>query len=218
MSDAMFTIQQLSKSFGMRALLDIENVSLESGTLYVLTGDNGSGKSTLLRMLAGLEPADSLVLSFAREKANEFFPSAWRRDIIHVHQHPYLFHSSIADNIAYGLKMRGMASAERQSHVKQAMSWAGLDVLADVPPKRLSGGERQKVALARAKVLEPKVLLVDEPTANLDRHARAQIVALLQKTVAEQRTVVVACHDREIIDLPGAVRLNLEDGKLSITK
>ncbi len=212
----MLTITRLSKAFGDRVLFDINNLALNPGTLYVLTGDNGSGKTTLQRILAGLETANDLQLTFAGESIEGAFPARWRRDIIHVHQHPYLFHSSIADNIAYGLKMRGLAAAERQPLAAAAMQWAGLDARAGVPPKRLSGGERQKVALARAKVLEPKVLLVDEPTANLDRHARLQIVELLQKTVAAQRTVVVACHDREIIDLPGAVRLNLEGGQLTM--
>ncbi len=216
-STPMLVITRLIKSFGDRTLLDISNLSLNPGTLYVLTGDNGSGKTTLQRILAGLENADALQLTFSGETASGEFPAAWRRDIIHVHQHPYLFHSSIADNINYGLRMRGISSDIRRSHVSEALSWAGLDALTGVSPKRLSGGERQKVALARAKVLEPKMLLVDEPTANLDRQARAQIVALLQKTVADQRTVVVACHDREIIDLPGVVRLNLDNGVLTFT-
>ncbi len=210
----MLVIKRLTKSFGQRLLLDIKHLSLNAGTLYVLTGDNGSGKTTLLRILAGLENADALGLTFAGETANDTYPAAWRRDIIHVHQHPYLFHSSIADNIAYGLKTRAISRVSRDQLVQDAMAWASLDVRANVPPKRLSGGERQKVALARAKVLDPKILLVDEPTANLDRHARLQIIDLLQKTVAAQRTVVVACHDRGLMDLPGVVRLNLDDSEL----
>ena len=208
-------IKQLVKSFGNRQLLNIQNLSLNAGTLYVLTGDNGSGKTTLLRILAGLESADALALTFDNDSIESAYPPAWRRDIIHVHQHPYLFHASVAANIAYGLKMRGMAPAHRDMLVSEAITWAGLTERANVPPKRLSGGERQRVALARAKVLSPKLLLVDEPTANLDRLARLQIVALLQNMVAAQRTVVVACHDREIIDLPGVVRLDLVDGVLA---
>jgi tungstate transport system ATP-binding protein len=211
---SMLTINHLTKSFGARTLLTIHDLSLEAGALYVLTGDNGSGKTTLLRILAGLETADTMSLTFNDVTATQTYPSQWRRDMIHVHQHPYLFHSSIADNIGYGLKMRGLDADARQPLIDAAMTWANLHPRRDVPPKRLSGGERQKVALARAKVLNPKVLLVDEPTANLDRAARAHIVALLQDIVAAQRTVVVACHDREIIDLPGVRRLDLREGGL----
>ena len=214
---ASLTIHTLRKSFGERCLFTVSDLLLEAGKLYVLTGDNGSGKTTLLKIIAGLERADQLSLSFAGQHAEGEILDRWRHEIIYVHQHPYLFHSSIVNNIGYGLKMRGIDSATRQQFALEAMEWAGLRARADVPPKRLSGGERQRVALARAKVLHPKVLLVDEPTANLDRHARAQIVALLQKTVAEQRTVVVACHDREIIDLPGTIRLDLHQGMLRRT-
>lgn len=210
----MFAIHKLTKSFGARTLFSIRDLPLEAGTLYVLTGDNGSGKTTLLRILAGLEQADTMSLTFNDFTAIQIYPANWRRDVIHVHQHPYLFHSSIAENIGYGLKMRGLSADARQPLIDEAMTWANLTSRRDVPPKRLSGGERQKVALARAKVLSPKMLLVDEPTANLDRAARGQIVALLEDIVASQRTVVVACHDREIIDLAGARRLDLREGGL----
>jgi tungstate transport system ATP-binding protein len=213
---AMLSIQSLKKSFGERQLLNIANVTLTSEYLHVLTGDNGSGKTTLLRILAGLESADAFSLSFENMQcdASANYPAAWRKQIIHVHQHPYLFHSSIADNIGYGLKMRGVKATERQPLIEDAMAWAGLTTLANVPPKRLSGGERQKVALARAKVLQPQVLLVDEPTANLDGAARTQIAALLKQFVDEGRIVVVASHDQEIMALAGTSPMILEDGVL----
>ena len=109
-----------------------------------------------------------------------------------------------------------MDTQTRQQAAQDAITWAGLAHVADVAPKRLSGGEKQKVALARAKVLTPRLLLVDEPTANLDRAARQQIVALLRQTASSNNCVVVACHDREIIDLPGITRLHLEAGKISV--
>ncbi len=214
-NESMLFIKRLTKSFGERQLFDINNLSLQPGTLYVLTGDNGSGKTTLLRILAGLETADKLEMTFAGTSTTGVYPPEWRQHIIHVHQHPYLFQSNVEANVAYGLIMRKVPTATRDVLVGEAIHWAGLDARRGVPPKRLSGGERQRLALARAKVLEPKLLLVDEPTANLDRHARPQIVLLLQNMVAAQRTVVVACHDREIIDLPGVVRLDLTDGALT---
>ncbi len=213
---ALLHIRSLRKSFGERRLLDIADLNLDAGRIYALTGDNGSGKSTLLRIIAGLEPADELNMRFDALTLNgAAYPDALRRDIIYVHQHPYLFHSGIAANIEYGLKLRGVDKAARDAITAEAIDWAGLSSVMSVQPKRLSGGERQQVALARAKVLNPRLLLVDEPTANLDRAAREQIVALLRQTASDNNCVVVACHDREIIDLPGVHKLHLEEGRVT---
>jgi tungstate transport system ATP-binding protein len=213
---AVLELTALKKSFGTRCLLDLGPLTLDAGVIYALTGDNGSGKSTLLRILAGLERADTIALEFGGVPVDGAgYPASLRRDIIYVHQHPYLFNTSIAANIEYGLKMRGMDAATRTATAQEAVTWAGLDRVAHVPPKRLSGGEKQKVAIARARVLNPRLLLVDEPTANLDRAAREQIVALLSATASANNCVVVACHDQELIDLPHVVRLHLEDGKIS---
>ncbi len=212
---ALLKIGALHKKFGDRVLLDIRDLSLDAGKIYALTGDNGSGKSTLLRVLAGLEPANELRFDFAGMNIDGArYPEGLRREIIYVHQHPYLFNTSVAGNIDYGLKTRGVDAGARAQLCAEAIEWAGLARVVSVPPKRLSGGEKQKVALARAKVLNPKVLLVDEPTANLDRGAREQIVALLRATASENNVVVVACHDRELIDLPGVVVLHLENARI----
>jgi tungstate transport system ATP-binding protein len=219
---AVVEIETLVKNFGARRLLDIQKLVLEAGRIYALTGDNGSGKSTLLRILAGLEPANDLQFRFFgggvdNDIDGARYPESLRREIVYVHQHPYLFNTSVAANIDYGLAMRGVDAGTRAKQCAEAITWAGLTPVAQVPPKRLSGGEKQKVALARAKVLNPKVLLVDEPTANLDRSAREQIVALLRATASENNVVVVACHDREIIDLPGVVVLHLENAAIGET-
>ena len=214
---ALLEITKLKKSFGARVLLDIENITLNRGGIYALTGDNGSGKSTLLRILSGLENADALRLNFAQQgiATDSIYPEQWRQDIIYVHQHPYLFHTTVAENIAYGLKRRAIARVSRDHQVREAIRWAGLTQVENVPPSRLSGGEKQKVALARAKVLNPQLWLVDEPTANLDRAAREQIVALLRQTASANNCVVIACHDQEVIDLPGVTELHLEGGRVA---
>jgi tungstate transport system ATP-binding protein len=208
-------IDALHKSFGARPLLAIEDLHVTPGELVVLTGDNGSGKSTMLRALAGLEEAQTLRGSYGGIKVDGSVPTSVRRQVVYVHQHPYLFSRSVADNIDYGLRLRGVAASERQSLVTAAIQWAGLSAVVDVPPKRLSGGEKQKLALARAKVLSPRVWLIDEPTANLDKSARAQIVALLGDVAASGSAVIVACHDQEIIQLQGATRWHLEDGRVT---
>ena len=213
---ALVCISGVSKAYGSKKLLDIGALELGAGDLIVLSGDNGSGKSTLLKIIAGLEKADSLGLRCEGLEADASrYPRELRRFIVYVHQHPYLFQSSIADNIRYGLKLRDAPAEDRERRTEEAIAWAGVAHLRGVPPARLSGGEKQRVALARAQVLDPRVLLVDEPTANLDAQARTQVIELLQRTATGDNCVLVACHDRELLELPGAKRWHLEGGRLT---
>ncbi|MBC8022448.1 MAG: energy-coupling factor ABC transporter ATP-binding protein [Burkholderiales bacterium] len=212
---ALVSISRAAKAHAGKRLLDIGQLSLAAGDLIVLSGDNGSGKSTFLKIIAGLEPADALGLRCGGFDADASrYPRELRRLIVYVHQHPYLFNTSIADNIRYGLRLRRTPADDRERRVEEAIAWAGVSHLRGVAPSRLSGGEKQRVALARAKVLMPRVLLVDEPTANLDTQARAQVIELLRRTATGDNCVVVACHDRELLELPGAKRWHLEDGKV----
>jgi tungstate transport system ATP-binding protein len=214
---ALLRIDAVRKRHGEKTLLDVGALELAAGDLIVLTGDNGSGKTTFLKMLAGLERGERLRMRFDGIEASETrYPGELRRSVIYVHQHPYLFNTSIVDNIAYGLKMRRMPPAERERRVAEALAWAGVAHLAGVAPRGLSGGEKQRVALARAKVLEPRVLLVDEPTASLDTQARKQVIELLRRTATGENCVVVACHDRELIELEGARRWHLEAGAIVV--
>ena len=210
----LLRLRALRKVFGDRLILQLGPLALEAGRSYVLTGDNGSGKTTLLRMLAGLEPGPIEGLAFEGREVSGY-PDWLRREIVYVHQHPYLFHSSIAANIAYGLKVRAIDRDERERRITRAIRWAGLNEFAGTPPAKLSGGEKQRVALARAEVLQPRMILLDEPTANLDAEARAQTIALIGKLCGENVTVLLACHDRELIELPEIRRLHLEAGRLS---
>jgi tungstate transport system ATP-binding protein len=212
---ALVEVGRAVKRFGAKTLLDVGPLALAAGDLIVLTGDNGSGKTTFLKMLAGLDHGDSLRLRFDGIEATELrYPRALRQAIVYVHQHPYLFNTSIADNIRYGLRVRGMPAHERERRVADAIAWAGVAPIAGVAPRGLSGGEKQRVALARAKVLDPRVLLVDEPTASLDAQARAQVIELLRRTATGDNCVVVACHDRELIELEGARRWHLAAGRI----
>ena len=211
----LLSVEMLRKDFAGRTVLNIALLELQAGQRYVVTGDNGAGKSTLLRILAGLEKAEVGRFAYAGMSVDiTRYPSRLRNDIIYVHQHPYLFHTTVAANIAYGLKARGAPRETRERTVADAMRWAGVEHLQAVPPQKLSGGEKQRVALARAQVLHPKVWLLDEPTANLDAEARGQIVVLLNQLADSDTCVVIACHDQEIIGLKRTVRLHLEGGDL----
>ena len=210
MSAPLFSIKALDKRFGQRVLFEAAQLDFEAGSGYVLTGSNGSGKTTLLRIAAGLEPAERGRIEFRAQSATTAqYPEHWRREIVYVHQQPYLFHTSIEANLDYGLARRGMAAAERRACALEALEWAGLAGQRDVPPHKLSGGEQQRVALARAKVLNPTLLLLDEPTANLDGDARKQVLELVTALCIENHTVVIASHDPEIIRLAILNRLHV---------
>jgi tungstate transport system ATP-binding protein len=211
----LMTVGRLHKTHGRRLIYDIANFTLDEGCAYVLTGVNGAGKSTLLRTLAGLEPAAPTSLLYRGALlALAPYPARLRAEVVYVHQDPVMFSTSVADNIAYGLRARGMAQADITRAVDAAIEWAGVGHLRATRPASLSGGEKQRVALARAKVLEPRLLLLDEPTANLDGAAREQVIALIPALTESGVTVVMACHDRDLIGIPGMRRLKLRDGDL----
>ncbi|MGX4643807.1 ABC transporter ATP-binding protein [Massilia sp. SYSU DXS3249] len=214
---ALLTVRGLSRRHGERLLFDIDELRLEAASAYVLTGPNGVGKSTLLRALAGLERVEASQVEFeGRPVALHPYPKALRQAIVYVHQHPIMFSTSVAHNIAYGLLARGEPKARVAALVEEAMAWAGVSYLRDTDPARLSGGEKQRVALARARVLQPRLLLLDEPTANLDGAAREQVIALIPTLVEQGGSVVMACHDRDLIGLPGVRRLKLREGRLEV--
>jgi tungstate transport system ATP-binding protein len=214
---SLLGVKGLRKRHGERTLFDIDCMEIATHSAYVLTGINGAGKSTLLRVLGGLERAEIDSLRFeGREERPYPYPRALREAIVYVHQHPVMFSTSIAHNIGYGLHVRGVPKAEAARKVEEAMAWAGVLHLQGTDPSQLSGGERQRVALARAKVLSPKLLLLDEPTANLDGQAREQVIELIPTMAEAGGSVVVACHDRDLIGLPGVQRLKLRDGQLEV--
>lgn len=205
----------MRKRHGDRLLFDIDLLSIEAATGYVLTGVNGAGKSTLLRMLAGLERCEACTVEFdGQSMPLHPYPAALRRAIVFVHQHPIMFSTSVFHNIAYGLLARGEGRSTVAPVVEEAMRWAGVEHLRETDPSRLSGGEKQRVALARARVLQPRLLLLDEPTANLDGPAREQVMSLIPTLLDAGGSVVMACHDRDLIGLPGIHRLKLRDGRL----
>lgn len=212
---SLLSIHHLQKRFGARLFLDIERLDLDIASATVLTGINGSGKSTLLRILCGLENASYSSAYFLGSPLDLSLRSPVLRDaVVYVHQHPVMFSASVESNVGYGLAARGIDRSAIHSLVQGAMEWAGILHLRGVDAAHWSGGEKQRVALARARVLRPKLLLLDEPTANLDGPAREQVISLIPTLLAEGRSIVMACHDRDLINLPGVRRLKLRDGHL----
>ena len=189
-------IKHLRKSRDRTGLLDISDFDIPQKKCIVLSGRNGAGKTTLLKILAGLEAPDSAELIYEGKQLSwQTVRPLLQRDVVYLHQQPFMFDRSVTDNIAYGLKHTGLSKSEINEQTEQALSWAGLSHLANRNAKQLSGGEKQRVALTRARILKPKVLLLDEPVANMDLESREQTITLIQRLKFEGITTIVTSHE-----------------------
>jgi tungstate transport system ATP-binding protein len=203
---------KIEKSFARRKILDGVDIELVSGECLLLCGKNGSGKSTLLKILAGMERPEHAEIELGCKRYS------WRQakkillhKSIYLHQSPYLFEGSVRRNLDYPL--RG-ARAARRNEIEYALEWAELEALADENVAHLSGGERQRVALARALLRKPQVMLLDEPTANMDAGSRQRTLNLLEQLKHEGIALVVVTHDPVHFIGKGEQRLMLQSGKL----
>jgi len=193
MSHATFHLKNVRRRLSDAFQLQIGDLTVERREVFALLGPTGSGKTTLLRILTGLEIPDDGIIEFNGTLLNRSTPLSVVRRIAMVHQRPILINGSVAGNIAYGLRTRSLASDAKVAQILQRL---GLDRLIRQDARSLSGGQVQLVALARALVLEPEVLLLDEPSANLD----PAYVALVESVIREARmsremTVIWATHN-----------------------
>lgn len=190
-------VRDLTKRFGTFTALDDVCLRVGDGALTALLGPSGSGKSTLLRIIAGLEVPDSGSVSIGEEEVTA--TPARTRGVGFVFQHYAPFkHMSVADNVAFGLKVRRRPKAEIRARVAELLALVRLDGLAERYPSQLSGGQQQRMALARALAPEPKVLLLDEPFGALDAQVRAELREWLRRLHEEIHvTTIFVTHDQE---------------------
>lgn len=190
-SDIAYDIANLTKSYAGRQVLAIERLQVRAGEVLAVVGPSGSGKSTLLRLLNFLEPPDRGVIRFQGVEfgSDRSAPLAVRRQVTTVAQRPVLLNRDVRANVQFGLKLRGLRNSTEL--VEATLEQVGLRHLTNQPARTLSGGEAQRVALARAMVLRPTVLLLDEPTANLDPYNVALIEDIVRTLNREQRTTLV---------------------------
>jgi molybdenum cofactor guanylyltransferase len=185
-------------------LFDIDDFTITENTCIVLSGRNGAGKTTLLKILAGLDAPDQAEILWDGE------PLPWklarpklRQQVVYLHQQPYMFDKTVAENVAYGLRRAGLTRAQVAERVKQALDWARLSKLATRNARQLSGGEQQRVALTRARVLSPRLLLLDEPLANMDINSRRQTIDLIGRFKSEGVSTIVTSHEPYISTIIG---------------
>jgi tungstate transport system ATP-binding protein len=189
--DVIYRIHDLQKVYGERQVLSVETLEIYRGEVLALVGPSGAGKSTLLRVLNFLEPPNRGRIEFegVEYNAEAEIPLELRRRVTTVFQRPMLLDRSVWDNVTFGLRLRNQRDS--LDIVQSAMDQVGLGELARQRARTLSGGEAQRVALARAMVLRPEVLLLDEPTANLDPYNVSLIEGIARRMNQELGTTLV---------------------------
>ena len=197
MTEAILRLRDVSKRFGPTVTADALSLEVKRGEFFTFLGPSGSGKSTILRMVAGLERPDSGSIEIEGREVSAVPP--WQRNLGMMFQHYAIFpHMTVAENVAYGLKVRGMGAAERARRVEEMLALVGLAGMGAKNATLLSGGESQRVALARALAPKPRMLLLDEPLSALDERIRRAMQAELKRVHAETGTTFLyVTHDQE---------------------
>jgi tungstate transport system ATP-binding protein len=191
MSDYIYRVQNVTKVYEGRSVVHVDRLRIGRGEIFAVVGPSGAGKSTLLRLLNFLEPPTTGRIRFldVEFSARQPVPLSHRRRVTQVFQRSILLSRSVEANVTYGLRLRGLRDERRR--VEEALDQVGLLDLARQRARTLSGGEAQRVALARAIVLRPDVLLLDEPTANLDPYNVSLIEQIVHDLNRDQGTTLV---------------------------
>jgi cell division transport system ATP-binding protein len=202
---------------GPEVLRDV-TFQLEPGTFTFLTGPSGAGKSTLLKLMFLAEPPSrGLINLFGTDLATarrSAFPALRRRIGVVFQDFRLLAHLSAFDNVALPLRLAGRKLGDYSHDVEELLSWVGLGDRLHAKPPTLSGGEQQRVAIARAVVGQPDLLLADEPTGNVDPEIAHRLIRLFGELNRLGTTVLIATHDRSLIERARAREMRLVDGRL----
>ncbi len=227
----LFSVRDLGVDFAdtgapsapARTALAVDSLDIDEGGITVLTGENGSGKTTLLRVLNGLlAPTRGTVLyrglpvRTGHSRGAE--PNPVRADCVMVHQSPLMLRGTVFQNVAYGLRLRGMPREEIEGRVARSLDRVGLAGTSHRRATSLSGGEKQRVAIARALALAPRVLLLDEPTANIDPDFRRSIEQIIRSEAAGGSTLLLCSHDLEFAFRLCNRYIPLEAGRVGVCR
>ena len=193
--EPVYQLTNVTKAYSGRQILNIGQLDIYPGEILAVVGPSGAGKSTLLRLLNFLEAPDSGSIYFNQQPVNDQnVPLEIRRTVTTVFQNPALLSGSVTANLFFGLRLRGRSDGQKE--VDEMLERFGLTALRRSPAHALSGGEAQRVALARALILKPSVLLLDEPTANLDPYNAEMIESVIRGiNQTHLTTIVLVTHN-----------------------
>jgi tungstate transport system ATP-binding protein len=214
--NSLYELHDITKLYDGRKVLEIPHFALTKGSVCGIMGPNGAGKTTLLSILAFLFSPTSGTISWEGTNADTLDKHILRKKVTLINQNPYLFNTTVWKNVAYGLKIRGIKREERKQKVKECLNLVGLPDFEKRMARALSGGETQRVAIARALAIDPKVLILDEPTANVDRHGVEQLEIILRELNKKFGiTIIVATHDTNQVYRLADEVIYLFDGRIA---
>lgn len=223
MNDYIFELTEVSYAYRNQMALDNLSIRIQRGDRVALLGANGSGKSTLLRLLDALDfPVKGELRAFGEvlsEKAfsDDEFNFAFRRRVGLLFQNPdvQIFNPTVFDEVAFGPLQLGWPKDKILSGVEKSLTRFSINHLKDRAPHHLSGGEKKRVALASVLIMEPEVLLLDEPTASLDPESQSEVIHFLIESRNAGRTIVTATHDLDIVEDIADFVFVLDKGKVA---
>ena len=193
----LYQFDDIQFAYVKKPVLDIEHLEITGNNVTALLGNNGAGKSTLLKLLAFLEFPQQGVIRFCGEKVRRNSLHSLRKKVVLVEQKPYLLRGTVIENVLLGLKFRGIAIKLAKEQAIGALEQVGISSFSNKPVAELSGGEAQKVALARALALKPETLLLDEPFSHLDQKSINQLSHLVSDFSRLQgKTVIFSTHNQ----------------------
>ncbi len=209
----------IAKAYGGKPILTDCTATFDGQGTYVLMGPNGCGKSTFLRICALLEKPDSGLLSFSSGEYPHRQDLSLRRRMTLVLARTGVFNTTVFKNVAYGLGIRGVSHAEMEKRVMNALSFVGLQQKRNQRALTLSSGETQRLGIARALVIEPEILFLDEPTASVDEENTGIIESIITAMKKDGRTtVIMTTHDRDQAERLADVLLFMKGGTISVLK
>lgn len=215
----MIKFENISKNYSDRDTV-LQDISFEinKGEFVSIVGKSGAGKTTLVRLILGLENPSSGEIYFDGiniASADNAQIQAIRRKVGCIYQdYKLLPKKTVYENVAYIMQVEGKENEEIKTEVPKVLEIIGLESKMDSFPGELSGGEQQRLAVARALVNHPEIIIADEPTGNLDPYNTYEVISLLQKINQAGRTVILATHDREVVNKLGKRVITLEGGRI----
>ncbi|HOV14705.1 MAG TPA: ABC transporter ATP-binding protein [Spirochaetota bacterium] len=214
MEEIIYDLKDVKFSYNKQLVLNIGKLSFSKGKIYAMIGSNGSGKTTLMKILNGLINVNDGSVNYKNEAIEKNNFKLVRDETVYVHQNPYLFSGSVSYNLSYGLKLKKIDKDTISKKISETLKLIGMENFEARKNRELSIGEIQKIAIARAIVPDPDVLLLDEPTSNIDSKSIEIVEKLLLDLKSKNKTIIFSSHNSFFSFKLCDEIINLENGKI----